>query len=88
LSRNNGETIPPDSQVFIDTNILLYSISEHNRFAEWCDELLDRIIKKELKGFISIIVLNELIHKLIIGEISQKKGIEPKYVVRQLRDVN
>lgn len=36
-------TIPTDSRVFLDTNILLYAVTEHPRFGPWCDALLDRI---------------------------------------------
>jgi predicted nucleic acid-binding protein len=71
--------IPTDSQVFLDTNVLLYAITEHPRFGLWCDALLDRIQRGEVVGYISVLVLNELIHKLIIGEVAQKVGLKPAY---------
>ena len=36
--------IPLDRHVFIDTNILIYSISSHPTYGQWCDGLFDRII--------------------------------------------
>lgn len=54
--------VPSGSRLFLDTNILLYAISEHPRFGPWCDALLDRIRRGDVTGYISVIVLNELIH--------------------------
>ena len=34
--------IPDNTQVFLDTNIFLYAITEHPRFGLWCNALLDR----------------------------------------------
>ena len=77
--------IPTESQVFLDTNVLLYAITEHPRFGLWCDALLDRIQRGEVVGYISVVVLNEFIHKLIIGEIAQKVGLKPDRVVQYLK---
>ncbi len=73
------------NSLFVDTNILLYAITEHPRFGSWCDSLLNRIQRGELNGYISVIVLNELVHKLIIGEIAQKVELKPGQVVRYLK---
>lgn len=77
--------IPTDSQIFLDTNILLYAIAEHPRFGPWCDTLLDRIQRGELVGHVSVIVLNELVHKLIVGEVAQKAELKPGQVVQYLK---
>ena len=74
-------SIPAGSRVFLDTNILLYAIAEHPRFGFWCDGLLDRIHRGELAGHVSVIVLNELVHKLMIGEVAQKTGLKPGQVI-------
>lgn len=78
--------IPNGSRVFLDTNVLIYAISEHPRFGLWSDELLSRIQLKEVQGYVSLIVLNELTHKLIIGEVAQKVGLKPSQVVRYLKE--
>jgi predicted nucleic acid-binding protein len=77
--------IPSHSQVFLDTNILLYAITEQPRFGPWCNDLLDRIHGGHVKGHISVIVLNELIHKLVIGEVAEKIGLKPGQVVQHLK---
>ena len=63
------------SRIFIDTNVLLYSITEHPKYGVVCDRFLDKVKAGEFNGIISVIVLNELIHKLIIGEIAEKEDL-------------
>jgi len=46
---------------------------------------LDCIIKGEITGYVSVIVLNELLHKLIIGEIAQKYDLKPKQVLLRIK---
>ena len=77
--------IPSHSQVFLDTNILLYAVTDHPRFGQWCNTLLDRIHRGDVIGHVSVIVLNEFTHKLIIGEIAQKTGLKPGQVIQHLK---
>jgi predicted nucleic acid-binding protein len=78
--------IPDRSHVFLDTNILLYAVADHPRFGPWCNNLFDRVYRGDLTGYISGIVLNEFIHKLIIGEIAEKTGLRPIQVVQHLKN--
>lgn len=78
--------VPSGLELFIDTNILLYAVSEHPRYGGWCQELLDRVKAGDIKGEISVIVLNELVHKLVIGEVAQKEGIRPFQAVRYIKE--
>jgi len=77
--------IPSHSQVFLDTNILLYAVTDHPRFGQWCNMLLDRIHRGDMTGHVSAIVLNEFIYKLIIGEVAQKTGLKPGQVIQHLK---
>lgn len=77
--------LPADSEVFIDTNVFLYAISDHPRYGVACDGFLDRVKTEEIKGRISVIVLNELLHKLILGEIAEKENIKLSQVIRVIR---
>jgi len=75
------------SRIFIDTNVLLYSITEHPKYGVVCDRFLDKVKAGEFNGIISVIVLNELIHKLIIGEIAEKEDLRlPQVISRIKRD--
>jgi len=63
------------SLVFIDANIFLYSIGSHPVYGEPCKEFLKRVEEKMFDGRSSVVVLNELLHKLVLGEISMKHGL-------------
>jgi len=45
----------------------------------------NRIQRGELMGHVSVIVLNELVHKLIVGEVAQKAELKPGQVVQYLK---
>lgn len=51
--------VPTRCRVFMDTNILLYAVTEHPVYGEWANTLLDRIRRDEVEGVVSVIVLNE-----------------------------
>lgn len=78
--------LPPDSEIFIDTNIFLYALSDHPKYGAGCNEFFDRVKIGEIKGKISIIVVNELVHKLMIGEIAEREGIKPTQVIRHIKN--
>ena len=78
-------SIPTGSRVFLDTNVLLYAVTEHPDYGEWVDILLDRIRNSEIEGVISVIVLNELLHQLVIGEVSQREGLRPFQTIRYIK---
>lgn len=79
------KSIPAQGHVFLDTNILLYALADHPRFGPWCNSLLDRVHRGDVTGYISGIVLNELIHKLVIGEVAEKIGLKPGQVIQHLK---
>jgi len=64
-----------NSVIFIYTNIFLYNFSLHPVHGDNCRAFLNRIEKGELSGKTNVIVLNELLHKLILGEVSLKYNI-------------
>ena len=79
------KNIPDQSHVFLDTNILLYALADHPRFGRGCNTLLARVHRGDVTGYISSVVLNELIHKLVIGEVSEKIGLKPGQVIQHLK---
>ena len=46
--------IPTGHRVFLDTNVLLYAVTEHPGYGEWANVLLDRIRSNEVEGVISV----------------------------------
>jgi len=75
------EDIPDNSAVFVDANILLYDISGHSIYGNSCKGFLRRGKKGEIKGITSIIVLNEVLHKLVLGEVAEERGLRLYQVI-------
>jgi len=69
------EKVPSGCKVFIDTNIFLYDIAGHPVYGGSCKRFLKRLEIREIVGVTSVVVLNELLHKLILGEVSKRKGL-------------
>ena len=49
-------SIPTGRRVFLDTNVLLYAVTEHPGYGKWANVLLDRIRNNTVEGVISVIV--------------------------------
>ena len=73
--------VPSGERIFIDTNIFLYSAFEHPAFGNTCREFLKRTQKKEMAGFSSDFVLNEVFHKLMIAEVANNLGLDRRNAV-------
>jgi len=56
--------IPVGSAVFLDANTLVYHFAPHPQFGLACSDLLDRIERGDLKGYVSSHVLGEHGHCL------------------------
>lgn len=63
-----------ESEVFVDTNILVYALAKKHRHKRTCEALLLKINHGEAIGFTSSTVINELFHTILVGEIKQKYG--------------
>jgi len=77
--------IPKGSRVFVDVNIFLYDITNHPALGSSCKAFLQRISNGELEGFVSVEVLNELLHRLVIGEVAKKRKLKLQAVSRYLK---
>lgn len=64
--------IPSGSKIIIDTNILVYFALAHEKFGLSCKELITRIQKGDVSGYIPTFVLNELAHTLMMAELIEK----------------
>ncbi|NJD76226.1 MAG: PIN domain-containing protein [Candidatus Methanoperedens sp.] len=61
--------IPKGTNIYIDANIFLFIAFKEKHFDE-SKGFLKRVQKKELNGFMSIVVLDEVLFKLIQAEAS------------------
>lgn len=73
--------ISAGSKVFVDASIFLtVALKRPQRYVKACEQFLLRVEKKEVEAFISNLVLDEVLYKLIQAEIARQQGL-------QLRDV-
>jgi predicted nucleic acid-binding protein len=61
--------VPKGTNTYIDANIFLFIAFKEEHFEE-SKNFLKRVNKKEVNGFISIVVLDEVLFKLIQAEAS------------------
>ncbi|VVB67515.1 tRNA(fMet)-specific endonuclease VapC [uncultured archaeon] len=65
------DLLPAQSKVFIDTNIFLYDILGYTKFRTTCMAFLQKMEAHTYSAATSTQVLNEVIHKLILAEITK-----------------
>ncbi len=61
--------VPKGTNIYLDANIFLFIAFEEKHFEE-SKNFLKRVHKKEVNGFVSIVVLDEVLFKLIQAEAS------------------
>jgi hypothetical protein len=66
------DELPDGTEIYIDVNIFIYNITNHPLFGGRSKKFLKRTELGKIKASTSIVCLNELLHKLVLGEIAQK----------------
>jgi len=79
------DKIGSGSAVFVDSNIFLYVILAHPRYSDTCKRFLERVDEGDLHGLTSVLVCNEVFHRVIIAEVVEKLDIEPKSAVNYIK---
>jgi len=78
--------VEPETRIFIDANIFLYGILDHWKYGGVCKVFLEEVNNGKYNGVTSILVCNEVFHRVMVAEIVEKYGIEPKSVVSYLKN--
>ncbi|MEA3324853.1 MAG: PIN domain-containing protein [Euryarchaeota archaeon] len=79
------DEIETGTTIFIDANIFLYEILDHWRYAESCNSLLEHINMGKYHAVVSVLVCNEVFHRVMIAEVVERYEIEPKSAVNYLK---
>src|SRR5579883_3216262 len=66
--------LPDGTACFVDSNILYYALVPTPSVSQPCLELLDRAISGYLSLFVSVPVLSDTIHKVMVSEAAQIAG--------------
>jgi predicted nucleic acid-binding protein len=77
--------ISQGADVFVDANTLVYHFTPDPVFGPPCSDLLLRIKRKEIQGFVSTHVVNEMAHRMRTLEAIQKLGWPVVGIAQRLR---
>ena len=79
------EIIPPDSGVFIDSNIFTYHLLGHKRYRDSVKDFLIKIESGIYTGYINEVVVSEVYHNFIRVIICDKFNIQPVDFIRFIK---
>jgi len=74
-----------DATVFIDANIFLNVVLGTGKDAAACIRFLENADAGDIPCATSVIVLNEVLHRLLIAYVVQRSGTDPESAVRQMK---
>lgn len=80
------EDIAAGTFVYMDSNIIIYDATNHPRYCKSCRNFLERIEKGEISAITSSLTLTEILHKLIIIDVCEIKGIKAWKALRLIKD--
>lgn len=69
--------LPPDSDVFIDSNIFTYHLLGHKKYRDSVKDFLIKIESGIYNGYINDVVVSEVYHNFIRVKICDKYNIQP-----------
>jgi predicted nucleic acid-binding protein len=72
-------------RIVLDANTFVYHFSQHPQYGAPCTDLLVRIARREVEGFVMTHVLTETAHRLMLLEASQHFGWPQTGVLRRLQ---
>lgn len=80
------EELPSGSVTFIDSNIFIYEFSSHSKYGKSCRNFLERVEQTEFLGVTSVTVLDEVLYKSMLIELSNIKEISISEASTEMRD--
>src|SRR5437016_2940130 len=77
--------LPDGTACFIDANIVYYHFVESSPLSDACTGLFERIADGQIKGYTSVHVLAEAVHKIMLAEAAAKFGLSRPGLVNWLQ---
>jgi len=74
--------LPKGKVVFVDSNIFHFFLRGPGSLQRACTAFLERIEAKEIKGYTSALVLDELIYKILLKKVEEKHRKNPLVVLQ------
>ncbi len=73
----NLRVLPPDSNVFIDSNIFTYHLLGHKKYRNSVKDFLFKVESGIFNGYINEIVISEVYHNVLRVKICDENNISP-----------
>jgi len=80
------DDIKTGASVYLDSNIIIYDATDHLQYGKSCRNFLKRIEMGEISAITSSLTLTETLHKLIIIDLCEIKGIKAWKALRLIKD--
>ena len=77
--------IPAGAAVFFDANTLIYHFANDPKFGAACTQLVERIERQQLSGFVSSDILSDVAHQLMTLEAIDRFGWPLAGIAARLR---
>jgi predicted nucleic acid-binding protein len=78
-------SLEKSEKVFVDSNILIYHLTQDELYGELSRNFLKRIEEGELSGYTSPVVVSEVLFMFIKAWIMGHKGIAPGKIIHYLK---
>lgn len=82
----NLQEIEDGKTVFLDSNIFIYEFSSHEKYGEACLKFLQRVENTDILGVTSVGVLDEVLYKSMLIELSNIESTDISEASVGLRD--
>jgi predicted nucleic acid-binding protein len=83
MTTSTIEQVPSGRRIFLDATVFIYHFC---RVSGQCRQLLERCERGEILGVTSVVVMNEVMHRLMMAEAVRGGHATPGKVVRKLRE--
>jgi predicted nucleic acid-binding protein len=70
----NFAAIPSSESVFLDANVFVYAFADDPKLSDACVELLERVERGDLQGYLSAALLSDVAHRLMTLEACESLG--------------
>ncbi len=78
MDPGNLRALPEDEKVFIDSNILTYYLLNDPVYGEASTKFIDSIEEGKYFGFVSALVISEVLFNMIKAWVANKYGVRPR----------
>lgn len=68
--------LPAGTDCFVDTNVFVYHLTSRQPIGTACTEFLQRVADEEIRAAVSVPVLADALHKIMLAEVTARHGLD------------